>query len=949
MPAVKANVDDYGIKEVMPPKRRTALLVLAVVLASAGRGREARALTACTAAAIVAQDSADCPSGTGPCTIGKDFTIPNGCVLDFGARDVTIANLTTLSTGSGTVTFKARNFTVGGGGFIDGRGNSTAPNDVGGFVIIQATQAVSVLKQTTRIGHIDVSGNTSAGTMELDAQTAVTISGHLNADSLTSTGSGGFININAGTNITTASGTTVSSGGGQTTFGEVDMTAGGQINLADAINVNGFDGGIVNLTAGANAVVQGINAKGTGSGSSTNILPGGGGNVSIEAGTQVQLQGPIVADGTGGGCGGCVDVAADFGNLTVSQPISADAALPDQGGGGGMVSITAAGSINVQSTGSVAAVSVGSLGFGGLICLDTSGGVDITTAGALDVSGGCGGCIDVDARGNVTLNAPLRANADAFGAQGGMICVTSGDMGVGTLSIGSTVDISGGPCSTTNGCGDGGCTMWEGCNVSVTANGKVDARAPNTGGTNAFTAHEQLTIFGNVLATTTGTGSNGANTVAYPSRKPPVIGAGLVVPPPLPTPFGTCTDPGQQGMALCLDPCPVCGNGVVEFPETCDNNSGTPLSCDGCSRWCQLESCNDNNVCTLDTCDPLLGCNNVLQPPCPTSTPTATVPPTPTPTALHVLSGHINYFGSGLPLAGVSANLTGPTPQATVTDSTGAFGFTGLAQADWTLTPSSQTSVGNAISALDAVFVLQAAVGSRQLTAPQAVACDTSGNGLVTPLDAVFILQYAVGLIKSLPVAQACGSPWAFVPAPASTVMNEQLISPALVQGTCQHGALVFPQLMSDASNQNFAGAVIGDCNGNWQPPPGAAVALAQANAAQVRFAPLYRGRGGRVRFPLRVESPASFQALETSVSYDPTRLQLVAVRRLNAARPALVQYNARVPGMIKIALASAQPMVSGGDVLALDFERPLSPHLPLPRVLTATVDGQPAAGVAGN
>src|SRR5215470_15245013 len=99
--------------------------------------RATLALNACTSADIIAQDGTNCPSGSGPCTIKKDFTIGNGCILDFGIRSVTIGSGGKLITGSVTVTIKAGNFTVAGGGMIDARGTGVAPNDRGGLLIIQ--------------------------------------------------------------------------------------------------------------------------------------------------------------------------------------------------------------------------------------------------------------------------------------------------------------------------------------------------------------------------------------------------------------------------------------------------------------------------------------------------------------------------------------------------------------------------------------------------------------------------------------------------------------------------------------------------------------------------------------------------------------------------------------------------------------------------------------------
>jgi hypothetical protein len=121
--------------------------------------------------------------------------------------------------------------------------------------------------------------------------------------------------------------------------------------------------------------------------------------------------------------------------------------------------------------------------------------------------------------------------------------------------------------------------------------------------------------------------------VTYPRRKPENIGFGLVSPEPQASRLDTCSVSGQQN---CLVPCPLCGNGVVEFPETCDPNVGTPVNCNGCSAFCQVESCDDGLICTIDTCDPALGCHHAPAPtPCiepPTATPTITLTPTVTAT-----------------------------------------------------------------------------------------------------------------------------------------------------------------------------------------------------------------------------------------------------------------------------------------------------------------------------
>ena len=257
---------------------------------------------------------------------------------------------------------------------------------------------------------------------------------------------------------------------------------------------------------------------------------------------------------------------------------------------------------------------------------------------------------------------------------------------------------------------------------------------------------------------------------------------------------------------------------------------------------------------------------------------------------------------------------------------------------------------GTAISALDAVYALQAAVGLRQLDFEQRLACDTSGNGTVSALDVVYLLQYVVGLIPRFPVAQTCGSDWAFLPVPAETA-NQYLIQPQMAPATCQHGAIVLEPLVTNATRQDFSAVLFGDCTGNWQPSTnGTAAAFASQSPATMRLGVVHRGRGGRVRFPLQVESAEPFQALDFRVSYDPTRLRLVAARPVNAARHSLIQYNANIPGVIAIAVARAEPITSGGGtVMVLDFERRTSRGLPQPHVISASVDARSAAVIAGD
>jgi hypothetical protein len=91
-------------------RRTTAIAIatLALLAAGAGMASDAHAIAACTAAQISANDGASgrCPTGTGPCNIGKVFEIGDGCTLDFGTRAVTILGSGKLDILSNTVNLR---------------------------------------------------------------------------------------------------------------------------------------------------------------------------------------------------------------------------------------------------------------------------------------------------------------------------------------------------------------------------------------------------------------------------------------------------------------------------------------------------------------------------------------------------------------------------------------------------------------------------------------------------------------------------------------------------------------------------------------------------------------------------------------------------------------------------------------------------------------------------
>lgn len=303
------------------------------------------------------------------------------------------------------------------------------------------------------------------------------------------------------------------------------------------------------------------------------------------------------------------------------------------------------------------------------------------------------------------------------------------------------------------------------------------------------------------------------------------------------------------------------------------------------------------------------------------TTPTPT--PTPTTTAGNGISGQVRYYNGAQTVNNAAVDLQGTPPASQLTNSTGQYAFANLAAATWQVSPRKDGNFGTGISALDASFVLQSVVGLRVLNANQRLAGDVTGNGSISALDASRILQRVVGIITRMPLATTCNSDWLFVPTPA-VVANQQIFPPVISSGVCQPGAIAYAPLAGSASGQDFLGILIGDVTGNWVQNAGAGAAAALATdgpAPSVRLGRAQALRGGRQRMPVYVSPGDATVAVDFRLEFDPARLRLVRVRRGPQAADTLVAHHSDAPGRVRIAMASATPILANGGILVLEFE----------------------------
>lgn len=633
-----------------------AIMLVAVLLALPS---QVAAVPACTAAEIIAADPM-CPQGTGPCTISRTFEIGDLCVLDFGDRDVTIAAAATLNVASNSVTIKAGSLTIAPRGTILGGG------ELGPFVCIETNRNFTIQRGGGFRGLINLSAADLGGCLEVTVGGSMIVDGDIISDQSAAGGNGGeiVIVVDGAMTISSQGSISAAAGGVDSTGGNVDIFAAMGLQAVGTITAAGAEGGTVALTTGGN-LTSGVIAAQARRGANS------GGSVDLEADLALTIAGNINVDASGpedfsGACGGSVAAEAFFGDLIVAGRLTANGSMPD--GSGGCITLASAGDLTVQSAALLAVGTLGVEGCGGTMSLD--GGIDLTHAGSIVLSGGFGGgLLDVNTGRLANISGSIDAKGRDAGSVGGSVGISAAPNPAGGVTVSGLVDAAGGRCSFENGCGIGGCIDLIGCVITVPSAGRLFSDAPD-GGAITLTARKQMTVAGRINAVTTAPneGGNGTNAFIFPAGSPPVTTGSTITPAATLQSRAVCTEPG---IPQCLLPCPTCGNGLVEFPETCDLGTQPPVNCGGCSDSCRTQVCNDGLFCTVDMCDPRLGCFAVpVTPPCVeptktitptrTATSTSTITPTSTNTPTH----------TGTPTITGTPTQTGtPTRTATSTSS----------------------------------------------------------------------------------------------------------------------------------------------------------------------------------------------------------------------------------------------------------------------------------------
>ncbi len=579
--------------------------------------------------------------------------------------------------GGGTFTvFSDGNVTLDGPGIaVDG----TTPNAQGGTInlnagrlsgtTVAASGSVTVrapLSATAKVngggGTVMLTAKGGSGSGKVDVEQTIDVTGG---------GGGGFV-------CEASSGDTI-----------LGTTPGGKPLVVADGNGDATDGGCIGVTGGGqitghNGVTDPLSAQGSAAFTTGND-GGTGGMVCLDGAAGLTLGGGIngginVTAGRSG-CGGCMGLTTDDSgaDLTLAVPLFAGAAGPDgfageidlaAGGGvilhddidasavngcgtlclmaladitletpaqalhadgpGGMINLCAGRDV-VLSSPLVSAAATSSLtgNDGGALCVASNR--TTTASGPVDVSAAApngGGMIDLEADRDLAIGGPATFNADGGngGGSGGTISLLAGVLDFpGDLSLSGQAHARG---SAPLGALISGSAMLRGCTVHVGATGLLDTRG-DPHARNTLVARSGLTVDAGAFIATTGGQPTSRNFVTLPTGAP-TPSAAAFSPPLAPgdvTVKPVCTGPNQP--PACLVPCPVCGNGQVEYPETCDQGAANG-PCQPCNQNCRTFTCDDQNPCTTDRCDPLAGCTHATIPGCTTTT--TTLPTTTTTT-----------------------------------------------------------------------------------------------------------------------------------------------------------------------------------------------------------------------------------------------------------------------------------------------------------------------------
>ena len=413
--------------------------------------------------------------------------------------------------------------------------------------------------------------------------------------------------------------------GGLATGGEIDIIGAQDVVVNDIVDVDGgdFDGGFIEIDAGRDiSVSQALRASSINAG-------GFGGEIDLTAGRDILTATPATLSVDGhysavdnfGGDGGSIGLTAAR-DLVVNTGVtlSATGAIPD--GFGGEIITEAARNTTIAGTLSGRTATAAAQGAGGDVEVTAGGTFAFPASGLLDVRGAQngGGTIYVTTKGPMTFGGTMDARTASNGRGDGISLDIGGD-----VTMTGAMRVSGTAKNGLNGQVD-----FEFCRLTMNAGAVIE----NTGGStkNILRARERMTV--QQGASITADATTGLNRFIYrDAAKPPVI-SGTVSPaaaaddvdsflPGCPVCGNgeldggeTCEDGNTDNLDGCNAQCQdeACVAQTPGYPSVpvCDDANGCTQDICQSSNCQHVASCDDGIDCTVDSCSPQNECTHVV-------------------------------------------------------------------------------------------------------------------------------------------------------------------------------------------------------------------------------------------------------------------------------------------------------------------------------------------------
>lgn len=368
-----------------------------------------------------------CSTSSGLCTVNSAKNVAPGAVIDCSGRDIFLTGVgTKIIVTGGSFTLKARDLTLDTARSILANTHATIRTGIRIQLSRNLLVAGDILARNGGGGSFvqivaggSVTLNGSSPGIALDGTVQSANGGDLRIDAV------GFIRVSK---LIDVSGKPAGTSDNQNGGGDLVLKSGSDIFIDAELRSFGrwYSGGKVTLDAADDVEISYLPGTGTPKGqivADGRALDGDGGNVTIIAGDQVKVDGPInVAGGTisngGEADGGAVDISAGCGGILISDTIDATG-----GWSGGEVDLSSKGPVTISDLIKLEARQDD--GNGGELAVASQNSVTVTNGGSVRAVGhatstnqGDGGHIVMS---GCTVEVGDGAVLEAIGHRGGLI------------------------------------------------------------------------------------------------------------------------------------------------------------------------------------------------------------------------------------------------------------------------------------------------------------------------------------------------------------------------------------------------------------------------------------------------------------------------------------------------------------------------------------------------